>query len=178
MIHFYLFLITCFLQLDNNCILWERNVLRKSNFKLVSEEFEGYDRRAMTYAKISIKTTKKGGKVVFIVCNRFLKDRSWKKSDFDEYVLNHEQRHFDIAEIYARKIRYSLDSIKSEPLKYYKSIVQNHLRARKKYSEKYDDETNHSQNKEVQELWNNYIDKELLRYEEYALEDNCKCKDF
>ena len=108
----------------------------------------------------------------------FVKHLSWDKIGLDSIGLLHEQKHFDLEEIYARKLRkifidreyyivdkqqYTIyiDSISKEI--YYKIGEQ----AQKAQIE-YDNETNHSLNKEMQQKWNLKIAKELKDLDKYA----------
>ena len=90
----------------------------------------------------------------------FYPNESWyKPSVCDDLVLSHEQLHFDITELFARKMRDKLnrtsfsDNVKAEIRKIYKDI----LVELKDYQELYDWETNFSRNKEKQLEWNKKI---------------------
>ncbi len=102
--------------------------------------------------------------VVFDVKAHFYPTESWyRPSVCDDHILNHEQLHFDIAEIFARKLRQRLESkkytrnIKSEV----KEIYQQTVRDLSKFQKQYDRETNFSRNRENQLLWNELIGKML-----------------
>lgn len=60
---------------------------------------------------ISYQTQK--GKTVFTVYAGMDKKLSWIRNDGDTITLKHEQAHFDICEIYARKLRRDLKKVKS-----------------------------------------------------------------
>lgn len=98
--------------------------------------------------------------------------KSWvKKSGATEYLLKHEQAHFDITEIHARKLRKRLDEI-SNPCRMGSRGIQSV--ANKIYEEsaamqnRYDEETYHSKNRKKQAEWLKKIDAELKRLEEWA----------
>jgi len=74
----------------------------------------------------------------------FRKNKSWVRIK-TPLLLNHEQGHFDIAEIYYEST-FDLDSIQNE----------------------YDIETDYSRNKVGQQRWNDSIAVWLDRYKEYA----------
>ena len=102
--------------------------------------------------------------VTFDVKAHFYPTESWYRSSVcDDHILNHEQLHFDIAEIFARKLRQRLDSkkytrnIKSEVKEIYRQTVQD----LSKFQKQYDRETNFSRNRENQLLWNELIGKML-----------------
>ncbi len=98
-------------------------------------------------------------------------NESWAKkvSINSKYILNHEQRHFDLAEIYARKIRQEISSLKyTDPLSLLDSIdviYSEYTSLGNKEQERYDLETSHSENKDKQEEWNKYIDNQLKELE-------------
>jgi len=88
------------------------------------------------------------------------------------YVLKHEQIHFDITELFARKIR-------KELLVYYKNnfnldikvsydIYKRQIKKYDLYEHEYDNETNYGRNIEQQSKWNRKIQKELEKYKEYS----------
>ena len=94
----------------------------------------------------------------------FYPNESWYKPDIcNAHVLQHEQLHFDISEIFARKMRMKLRStsftedVKAEIRMIYKEILQE----LEDFQDKYDWETDFSRNVEAQEQWNIQI-KEAL----------------
>ena len=97
----------------------------------------------------------------------FYPNESWYKPDLcNDNTLAHEQLHFDITEIFARKMRNKLqrtsfsDDVKAEVRKIYNDI----LKELQDYQERYDWETNFSRNREKQGEWNRKID-EILKNE-------------
>jgi len=96
----------------------------------------------------------------------FIKKESWKKDKLpSDYLLNHEQKHFDITEIYARKLRKILTetTFNSEAIakREIPKIIRDNNKALNVYQDLYDKETNHSINKENQSLWDKRIEEEL-----------------
>ena len=103
----------------------------------------------------------------------FIKKESWKKDKCpSDYHLNHEQKHFDIAEIYARKLRRLLaDTVfksKMVAKKEIPKIIRNNNKSFNEFQELYDKETNHSINKEQQVLWDAKIENELTVLRNYT----------
>ncbi len=95
------------------------------------------------------------------------KSSSWAMASArDAYTLNHEQRHFDLARIAAEgfKQRIRPDSLTIED---YNSQIQyqfiESFRDMGRLQEQYDDETNHGINRDIQERWNQHIDRDLRR---------------
>ncbi len=86
-------------------------------------------------------------------------------------VLIHEQIHFDIAEIYARKLRSKLNGKRinnsSKFLKNLNKILNDTREKMLAYQLQYDKETDHSRNYEKQKEWNAKIAKQLKLLERY-----------
>lgn len=107
--------------------------------------------------------------VVLEVSNYFICDKSWTITD-SAIVLEHERGHFDISEIYARKMRKQFVESKFN-LKNLNNDVQNVF---KKYDreldlrqDKYDLETKHSIDRKRQGEWTKQIQRELMGLELY-----------
>ena len=94
---------------------------------------------------------------------RFDKESSWGRVKND-YVLSHEQGHFDIAEIFARKLFDALRKYRPEPKNIPRDVNKIYQEMMKKYYERqgeYDKETNFSMDKQKQEEWLQKINNEL-----------------
>lgn len=94
----------------------------------------------------------------------FYPESSWYRPETaNEIILSHEQLHFDISELFARKMRarvarYSFSSdVKAEMNGIYEQI----LREMRAFQKSYDDETNFSREVEKQLEWNKQIASEL-----------------
>ena len=103
-------------------------------------------------------------KIDFRVFTYFYPTQSWYRPKIsNEVTLAHEQLHFDITEVYARKMRKQLattkfsDNAKEEVRKIYKVT----LRQLNDFQNKYDSETNYSRNLPVQKRWLTEIEKAL-----------------
>ena len=103
--------------------------------------------------------------VNFVVRVFLAKSASWvNSSSRNSYVLNHEQRHFDIQKIFAEKFKDDLKKEKLTPDNFEGIINVQYLETRReihRMQEKYDDETNHGLNTAQQESWNKFIDSQL-----------------
>ena len=102
--------------------------------------------------------------------SRFSRTRSWGLHK-TPYILSHEQGHFDIAEIFARKLHKKMIDYRFDKKDYekdLKKIYQDILDEKRKMQDDYDKETNHSINKEKQEEWLKKIAKLLEEYVDYA----------
>lgn len=95
---------------------------------------------------------------------------SWVKVDQkSSTLLNHEQGHFNITEIYSRKLRQKLSGKKFKKKNFekeFKSIYDQVVKDMESMQENYDIETNFSKNDGLQSSWNSKIFAELeeLKY--------------
>jgi len=83
----------------------------------------------------------------------------------------HEQGHFDIAELFARKLRKAFAEYKFNAQTVGKDIDKLFILNKQERTERdvlYDKETNHSQNKQQQVLWNKKIKSELDNLKKFA----------
>ncbi len=107
----------------------------------------------------------------FEVFSYYDKSLSWvKRSKSTDALLAHEQLHFDISELHARKLKQTITKFKftkrydSEIIKLFKE----NQKAREFMQEEYDRETEHMKNREKQLKWQKYIADELDRLAEFA----------
>jgi hypothetical protein len=92
------------------------------------------------------------------------------KDEETDHLLLHEQLHFDIQEITARKIRkriqdgtYKFNSLSRDLNK----IIKEELREGSKMQSDYDKESEHSINVEKQKEWEEHIKEMFIEYKEY-----------
>lgn len=100
----------------------------------------------------------------------FYPNKSWYlKNKADAYILGHEQLHFDITELYARKFREQLSklvvnqNVKEQMKRLHTAINE----AVSETQKRYDTQSNHSINVEVQKQWETFIQEELLKLDKY-----------
>jgi hypothetical protein len=111
-------------------------------------------------------------KVNCIVNCFFIPNKSWVKSEYksDVELLKHEQLHFDITELYARKFREQLskmsftENVKVEISDLYEKITKEKIELQNEY----DIETDHSVNVLKQKNWEQKILIELQKRAVYA----------
>lgn len=148
---------------ENNAIPWE------TSRKLTWKDFKGKPFKtawaaATTASGISYSFTGQergdGYELDFKVNAFFYPDKSWYQPKLcDDVVLRHEQLHFDISELYARKLRIKLDStrftknVKEEVKVLYEQTLEELHRTQSQY----DYETNYSRDQEQQLRWNKKI---------------------
>ncbi len=107
------------------------------------------------------------GEIKFTVLSNFYPNLSWyRPSKVSDYVLAHEQMHFDISELHARKLRQRLDVIPHDrDFKSGAETVYNQIEAdRREMQFQYDVETDHSNSREEDFHWRDHIAGQLLVY--------------
>ena len=104
-----------------------------------------------------------------VTCN-FSKIKSWGLVK-TPYILAHEQAHFDITEIFARKLHKQLmeyefhhSTYKQDINRIYQQIVSE----KEAFQEAYDQQTDHSRNRKVQYEWLERIDSILADSDPFA----------
>ena len=101
----------------------------------------------------------------------FIRSKSWSKIKSSKNLLMHEQGHFDIAELFARKLRKMFSEYKFKAITVGKDIdylfIMN-KQGRNQFDLDYDKKTNHSQNTNQQILWNKKIRVELDELRKFA----------
>ena len=152
---------------QDNAIAWQPDIkLKWSDFKGKAEQNSRI--AAVTASGISYKFSshERDGyfEVDFTVDTFFYPDQSWYHPEkCDDLVLSHEQLHFDISELFARKMRKQMaetrftENVKAEVKAIYHQILKD-LAA---FQDRYDTETNYSMNREAQLVWNKSIRESL-----------------
>lgn len=110
------------------------------------------------------------GTVKYEVVANFYPELSWFIAEkVNSYILEHEQTHFDITELHARKLRSQLASIphtrdfKMTAEKIYNTVESE----RRAMQEAYDEETNHSSIKEAEYRWRDFVSEQLNVYQNW-----------
>ena len=100
----------------------------------------------------------------------FVKKDSWTTDSTSITLLAHEKLHFDIAELYGRKIRKQIDELfqsGERDLKIYNQYVKQLLADFKRFSQNYDRETRHGKDFDEQKAWFEEVYSELDRLKLY-----------
>lgn len=104
----------------------------------------------------------------------FSRKESWVKKDMKSpELLAHEQLHFDIAELNARKIRSEMSQLKLKSIddnRKLQSVFEKGYERMSKQQAQYDRETDHGQLDGPQSKWIEEIAGELKKYENFATE--------
>lgn len=163
-----------FKQKSDDVIIWNKNEkLKWSDFMATADDKTDITKAAISSCNIKHTIYNMTSDTIYIkVYALFFKKESWKDSLIkqSDYCLKHEQTHFDITELYARKYRKVLSVLKIRRGEEYKILEQyNKIKDEwSNYQDAYDVETNHSSRKPKQEEWNKKVSKELKSLEAYS----------
>jgi hypothetical protein len=132
----------------------------ETNKRLVWDDFLceprlGTDAVASTSTSLGIAHQLTDGQLKYHITCYFNKEKSWGLMKTD-YILAHEQGHFDITEIFARRLNEALQNyqfnkrtFKRDISEIYQSIVSQ----KEEYQKTYDAESDHSRNRKNQYDW-------------------------
>ena len=163
-------------QLPDHKILWKASQpLEWKDFEGKPESghpFQASTSTAITYSW-SLKT--RGEEIIFgyEVYSFFLPEGSWfRPGSTSGNLLAHEQLHFDITELHARKLRKKLKDFDPKVVKDVKKVLGDLYHeteaGRKAMQEQFDRETDHSQRENVQTEWQKKIAAELAALEGFS----------
>lgn len=136
----------------------------------------GKDSSVVAFANVGMgysaeTTTNPKAPVKIKVSVFFDQQKSWKVDYIKgDRVLHHEQLHFDIAELFGRKLRKKIvEKIKNSQdyQTIFVDIYKTNLAEYKSFQNQYDKETNHGLNEEKQLFYNNLIAEELKKLNNY-----------
>jgi len=149
---------------DEDSIKWQKDR------KLTWDDFKAPPQKigstaAMTTTHLGFEYNITNGKITYKINCRFEKNKSWGLVKND-WILRHEQGHFDIAEIFARQLnkltyeyQFNRASFQNDLDSIYRSVVDE----KENFQQQYDDETDYSRNKANQEAWLTKIENELIQ---------------
>jgi hypothetical protein len=98
------------------------------------------------------------------VSARFYRKESWSRADKQSIrLLQHEQRHFDLCELYARKLRQNTASnhYTGADMKKVDKLYDELMEELNHMQQRYDGETTHGLDTDKQNEWNEKIAKEM-----------------
>lgn len=150
-------------------IPWKyRRQLVWTDFK--SEPKKEGDAVASTSTSLGLSYQVRDGILTYHITCDFSKERSWGALKTD-YILAHEQAHFDITEIHARKLyealylyEYDPSTLKADIAAIYNRIVKE----KEDMQEAYDGQTDHSRHRAKQREWLERIDQLLTDVDIFA----------
>lgn len=166
-----LFLLTSFISFSQDKgqeLMWGERALKWIDFKGTPDnksEFKAYTTSGMRYIPKYV-----GDSMHCEIITYFEYYKSWSVSQ-SEYLLEHEQIHFDITEYHARLFRKELSQHTFTSLSKVGSdlseMLNRYTQSREKMQDLYDSETNHSKNQENQLKWNEKISDLLKSTEKF-----------
>ena len=156
-------------------IHWSPNVLEWDHFRESERPDEAEGMAAASFCEIRLEFRNVPLREPYIrVIPVFLPQRSWVAGDRRRpELLRHEQGHFDLCEIQARRLRRSLDSLVSESSRaeigQARKLFEYHLEQYKRHGQEYDRDTDHGVILEEQYKWDRRIEQQLDSLEEFAV---------
>ncbi|WP_250434092.1 DUF922 domain-containing protein [Hanstruepera flava] len=167
-------LIPLFLLKSDQSIPWQKN------YKLSWENFIGQpdtnsDAAAVTSSGITFgyRLSRVNNVVESIrveATAHFYPEKSWfKPKEADNHILAHEQLHFDITELYTRKLRKATSQVTiSQNANNELDAIHNKIvKELHDFQNQYDNETNYSRNHEAQAKWQKSIKEALEALNDY-----------
>jgi len=166
--------------IDSDTIYWSKSR------KLSWDDFIGIPDKSKKFSAVTVTSFKwftitKGDTCRVIVSDYFFKKDSWKLPNANLAILNHEQGHFDLDEVYARLLRKYLvmnrcvffsktqrDEYKQKIHPFFSECV--HMFDN--IQDLYDDETQHGTDSVMQNQWNIRIANDLKSLEAYSDPDD------
>jgi hypothetical protein len=150
--------------------------------KLTWNDFQGsvpYDiedqTAAATYCGIGFETSNVTSNISDLkikVYNTFYTGKSWvRPEERNTEILEHEQGHFDLCELYTRKLRERLTTARLDSRNLRNSLANIYEEVQREYrerQEKYEDETGHGVKRDQQIRWQNELDQELTDTEKWS----------
>lgn len=158
---------------DENIIIWtETRLLTWKDFKKIKNQKSADDKKAISSIGLSFIPIYNQNKTCsFEVVPYFDKKKSRTTAKRSESLLKHEQYHFNIAELLARKFREHQDTLDKENLgkNEYDLIINWYKRVYQSYQDNYDSATKHGAIIRNQKKWEKKIDIELQGLGKYKL---------
>lgn len=144
-----------------------------NDFQATADQTSHFHAKTQSGVKYSYRRQSSPGQTkytfeVFSYCDKSL---SWvKRNRATPELLMHEQLHFDISELHARKFKQAIKEANFSTLydTEISALFKENQGAREAMQEKYDRETQHMQNREEQSKWQQFIVHELQNLEKYA----------
>ena len=173
----------CFSFVKDDFILWQENKkLKIQDFKADNKDTVKVNKQqflgAISAIRIEYSSFQRNKNSVpdFSIKTYFDPNESWMLLKND-YVLQHEQIHFDLTELYARKMRKSVESLRQKNvtnISIYRKKIQHWNVMKEKASNQFDADNQDYyikigqkilfQKNPKQEAWKKKVDRELFQY--------------
>ncbi len=170
---FFIFSLISPLNLEDEKIIWNENYkLKWSDFKAPYRAGVSYVASTSSGISFSYSYSERDGEIDLniTVHSNFYPEKSWvNPEEASEYILAHEQAHFDISEIHARMLRKKISEttfskkVKMELTNLYNSVNED----RETMQRLFDKESDHSKNKEKELEWETFIKQQLQDYDRW-----------
>ena len=153
----------------------DETIAWRSERKLNWEDFRCMPQKqgdavASTSTSLGISYQVKNDVLIYDISCHFSKKKSWGVLKTD-YILAHEQAHFDITELHARKLYEALYNYEFNSATFKKDIAaiyEGIVKEKEAMQEAYDRETDHSRRRRAQFDWLERIDSMLSDTELYS----------
>lgn len=159
--------------IDTEMIIdWSPGVrLKWSDFKAKEKTTPGFAIAASTCG-FGYEGTQRGDEISVSIYVRFYKRESWHNDRYElQEVLEHEQLHFDICEVYGREFYRGIVELRQKNKLTQERLEKLYYSFTKKYEDTqdmYDAETDHSTNGNKQREWNSAIKNKLQELSVYS----------
>jgi hypothetical protein len=163
---------SCFSQVGSDTIFWSDDCkLNWDDFRGDPSHYGEYSRfGAISKTEINAQAFWDNSLPNFTVEVYFLRSQSWVRTIKTDSVLLHEQIHFDISELYGRKIRKKVELMRSknvESMDQYVNMIEELIAEWSQTQAEYDKATNHGLILSEQIVWIRKIRQTLEDYKKY-----------
>ena len=157
----------------------DEKIIWSEDYKLTWSDFKAPHRQGVSYVastssgmSFSYTSSNKNGEIdlKITIHSNFYPKSSWvNPEEASDYILAHEQAHFDISEIHARILRKKISETtfsknsKKELTALYKSVEEKRVAMQRLF----DKESDHSKIKAKEMEWEAFIKKQLLHYDRW-----------
>lgn len=156
---------------DNDKIYWT------TEKKLTWDDFKGIPdskskRGAITYSGFDYVVYSKKDTAFIDASSFFHTNTSWVNKKLDvSNLLDHEQTHFDITELYTRKFKKLVSSEKFDRKTIKETLKKTFVKIRQEHAEyqaQFDKETSHATNAEQEKKWEKEIEKTIKKLNDFS----------
>ncbi|NOT76894.1 MAG: DUF922 domain-containing protein [Cyclobacteriaceae bacterium] len=173
----------CLWASDNNSV---NSICWSENYKLTWRDFKGVPDTTTSFVNMKAATAYQlkrdylieSGFPSYRIKAVFQRQKSWTRDTLSIDLLSHEQRHFDIVELYARKMREGVSRLRLNKIREeqrYAELIATSLKELKAYQREYDKETQNGVIDFIQTEWDSKITKQLRALEKYkSISEDCE----
>ncbi|NND63103.1 MAG: DUF922 domain-containing protein [Flavobacteriaceae bacterium] len=160
-------------QLEEEKIVWnEDRPLSWEDFRGVPNRADNFVASTNSGVSFSFSFKERDGiaTINYTVVSNFYPDLSWYRPErVTQYILEHEQTHFDISELHARKLRKGLSQLPHDRnFKDRAEEIYNTLEAeRRAMQTQYDRESDHSNIDEAEYKWRRFVAEQLALLDDW-----------